>query len=807
MAAAWAGGCWWGTATDAEATMGIATIGALALIGGGIFFRGIFFRGAFPSRRIGACLALLAILGAGFACGRRAARPPAAALLADHPRGAAGPWLVRGRLLGDPQPLGEAWRVDLGLGAIRVDGVWRDWPLRVRTTVYDDRREVGWQKGDGFEVFLALRSPRPARNPLVAAGASLRASGADVRSSLKSFRQMRRRRSAGGIARITSSARAAVRAATGRRFADDAPLVDALLLGERGEIPVEMTQALARTGLVHLIAISGLHVGVIITALFALLRLSGLARPLAALACAAALPLLYGMVVPRPSVARACLMAAAVLLGISSGRRTAAINGLALATLTLTAIDPWVTRSLGFQLSTAATGAILMCARPTRLAHPTRPARRLLCTALISSCAAQLGVAPILAASSYRLPLAAVPLNLAAVPLMAGAVVTAMATLLADALGATAIGNLTGTVASIALGGLRSLAFYADRQVDALTIPARAGVWVLPASLSLLVLLASARSSTELGGKRCTTPLRRASGLAATVFCVLLLAARCPPPGPPDGTFRLLSFDIGQGDALLLETSSSTVLVDTGGSPVSNFDTGNRLLAPALRARGVTRLDAVAITHLHADHAGGLRGLLAEIPAGAVWTSSFSPESAAGVRLLAAARSTRILSLAAGHQRTMGDCAWRTLHPQPGAPVDGSEISNDGSLVLSIRCGGRTILLTGDAEAGAEARYTAASTLPSGAVLKSPHHGSATSSTPALLDALTPRHVIISVGWRNRFGLPKNSVLERYRSRQIAVYRTDRDGAVTVTAGARIRVHGERWTAGQGRHVVGGWLY
>jgi competence protein ComEC len=779
--------------------MGIATIGAVALLGGGTFFGG-----PFRSRRIAACMALLGILGAGFACGRRAARPPAAAVLADHPRGATGPWLVRGRLLGDPQPLSAAWRVDLGLGAIRVDGVWHDWPLRVRTTVYDLRREVAWHKGDGFEAFLALRSPRPARNPLVAAGAPLMASGADVRSSLKSFRQMRRRRPAGAISRITSAGRSAVRRAIARRFAEDAPLVDALLLGERGEVPAATTQALARTGLVHLIAISGLHVGVIVTALFALLRLSGLARPHAALACACALPLLYAMVVPRPSVARACLMAAAVLLGIATGRRTSAINGLAVATLALTATDPWVARSIGFQLSTAATGAILLCARRARRG---RPARRLLGTALVYSCAAQLGVAHILATSSYRLPLAAVPLNLAAVPLMATAVVTAMATLLLDTVGATAIGDLTGTAAITALGGLRSLAFYADRHVAALAMPARAGVWVLPASMSLLVLLASPTSCARLAGKRRTTRLRLASGLAAMVFSALLLAARRPPPGPPAGAFRLVSFDIGQGDALLVETHSSTVLVDTGGSPVSSFDTGTVLLAPALRARGVTRLDAVAITHLHADHAGGLRGLLAEIPAGAVWTSSFSLRSAAAVRLQAAVRATRTLSLAAGHRRTTGDCAWRTLHPPPGAPIDGSEISNDGSLVLAIRCGRRALLLTGDTEAAAEARYAAASTLPSGGVLKSPHHGSATSSTPALLDALTPRHVVISVGWRNRFGLPKDSVLERYRSRQMAVYRTDRDGAVTVAAGVRIRVRGERWAAGRGRNIVGGWLY
>lgn len=774
----------------------IAVIGVIGLVG-----TYSVSRGALHSSTITAWVAMLGVFCAAYASGRHAAQPPTAAVLADHARGAAGPWLVSGKLLGDPQPLGTAWRVDLGVVSFRVDGVWREWPLRVRTTVYDARRDVAWQKGDEFETFLALRPHRGARNPLVATGAPLMASGADVRSSLKSFRQLRHRRPAGSVSRILSGGRSAVRRAIARRFTDDGPLVAALLLGERGEVRATTTDALARTGLVHLIAISGLHVGVIVTALFTLLRLSGLARPHAALACVCSLPVLYGMVVPRPSVARACLMAAAVLLGISTGRRTAALNGLALATLALTATDPWVTRSIGFQLSTAATGAILVCGRRGS------PARRPLRAALTASCAAQLGVAHILVTTSYRLPLAAVPLNLTAVPLMAAALVTAMATLLADALGASAVGNLTATAAVTALDGLRALALYADHHLAALAVPARAGIWVLPLSLSLLVLLATATSSATHPGTHRRTRLRRAAGLAAAASCALLLATRSPQTRASDRAFRLVSFDIGQADALLVETRSSNVVVDTGGSPVSSFDTGTVLLAPALRARGVIRLDAVAITHLHADHAGGLRGLLAEIPAGAVWTSSFSPRSAAAVRLLAAARAAPVLSLADGHRRTAGDCVWRALHPPAGAPGGGSEISNNGSLVLLLRCDRRALLLTGDTEAAAESRYAVASPLPSGAVLKAPHHGSRTSSTPALLDALTPRHVVVSVGWRNRFGLPAASVLERYRSRQMAVYRTDRDGAVTVSAGARIRVRGERWASGRGRHIVGGWLY
>ncbi len=122
-----------------------------------------------------------------------------------------------------------------------------------------------------------------------------------------------------------------------------------------------------------------------------------------------------------------------------------------------------------------------------------------------------------------------------------------------------------------------------------------------------------------------------------------------------------------------------------------------------------------------------------------------------------------------------------------------------------LECPEARLLLTGDTEQEAESVWTRRVPRARRTVLKVPHHGSATSSTDSLLDAAGARHAVISVGWNNRFGLPSPAVLERYRSRQIAVYRTDRDGAVTVTWSRRILVRGERWTGGRGRYRVGGW--
>ena len=269
---------------------------------------------------------------------------------------------------------------------------------------------------------------------------------------------------------------------------------------------------------------------------------------------------------------------------------------------------------------------------------------------------------------------------------------------------------------------------------------------------------------------------------------------------------RFVAFDIGQGDALLVETGRSTTLIDTGGSPGSSYDPGVSLLAPALRARGVTQLDAIAITHMHADHVGGLVGVLSEMPAAEIWI----PDVAVAIndgRLAAARPDQQVRALASGYSRHRGACTWQVMHPpateSPTAlPAD----ANDNSLVMSLACGNRRVLLTGDSENAAEQRYAARLAPAPGTVLKSPHHGSRTSSGASLLDAATSRHVVISVGWRNRFGHPDAKVLERYRSRGMAVYRTDRDGAVTLTLGPRIRARGERWTSGRGRWRKGGWL-
>ena len=518
----------------------------------------------------------------------------------------------------------------------------------------------------------------------------------------------------------------------------------AVLLGERGDLDAALRSRYTRAGLAHVLAISGLHLGLLLSAVFFLCRILGMSPSRAAATCLAALPLFLGVTVVRAALAPAALMAAYFFTATAAGRRASPLNALALATLLLAARDPWVTLDLGFQLSTIATAAIIAVVRP---ASGARRGAELATGAVVSSWAAQLAVSPLVAITTHRIPLAGFWLNPLAVPLLGVVLASALVAGALETAGASPAAQLARRGAGAGIALLDKLATSGGRPSTAIVVPAMRDT-------------------------------RR-------------------------GELRMVALDVGQGDAVLVETPASpAVLVDTGGAPASRFDPGSAIIAPALRARGLARLGAVAITHFHADHSGGLAGVLAEMRVHHVWTGSDSPR---GLRS-ALPRESLLSALAYGHAQFAGPCSWTTLHPSgEWLRPSGTPTSNNASWVALLECSEARLLLTGDAEQEAESAWIRRVPRARRTVLKVPHHGSATSSTNSLLEATGARHAVISVGWNNRFGLPAPTVLERYRSRQIAVYRTDRDGAVTLTWSRRILVRGERWSSGCGTYRVGGW--
>lgn len=298
--------------------------------------------------------------------------------------------------------------------------------------------------------------------------------------------------------------------------------------------------------------------------------------------------------------------------------------------------------------------------------------------------------------------------------------------------------------------------------------PAPAG-WTVALALAGLAWLAAPRGVPG-----------RWAGLG--LMLPLALTAAPPPPAP---TFRATVFDVGQGMAVLIETAGHRLLYDTGPRYNEEADAGNRVVLPHLRASGMTQLDAIVLSHRDLDHAGGLRSLLAERRIDRV-ISPLPDEDPllAGVRMHQAC--------AAGLEWAWDGVRFEVLHPLPEAvPVRGH--SNGGSCVLRVGAGSHALLLAGDIEAAQEAELAARvpNRLQADAVL-APHHGSASSSSAAFLAAVRPRLAIFQAGYRNRFGHPRPAVLARYQAAGAELARTDQDGAILLFMGPDAwRV--ERW--------------
>jgi competence protein ComEC len=265
---------------------------------------------------------------------------------------------------------------------------------------------------------------------------------------------------------------------------------------------------------------------------------------------------------------------------------------------------------------------------------------------------------------------------------------------------------------------------------------------------------------------------------------------------------RITAFDVGQGDALLIQLpAGQALLVDAGGA-IGGFDLGSRIVTPAVWAQRVSRLDWLAITHPDQDHIGGALAVLADLTPREIWEGVAVPRNAsrAALREQAAARGAVWRGVRTGERLDAGGVAIDVLHPPP-PEWERQQVRNDDSMVLRLRFGDVEVLLTGDAGAEFESSATG---LAAGAapirVLKAAHHGSRSSSSDRFVRAYAPHVVVFSAGRGNLFGHPSPEVLARVRAVGAEVFRTDLDGAITLETDGRVvrvRSHGGRtWTVG-----------
>lgn len=685
--------------------------------------------------------------------------------------------LLLGTVAETPRPRREHWRFALSTqGLCRSDARW----INVQGKVLVSGRKLE-SLALGEQVLLRgrLRLPDEARNP-GAFDYRLYLKAHEIRAlfwcSQDSALWRSEKPSRLWIARALAQARAwfaekLARFSRGQSLA----VLEGLLLGQRDEIDDEVIASFTHTGLIHVLAVSGLHVGFIALMLHVLADFLQLAQRWRGLAVVLGLFFYAALTGAQPPVVRATIMATALLLARPLEREGEIYNGLGLAAFAILMWQPWQLFQLGFLLSFAAVWGIAYLYRPLLFGLARvirwrwRPARWALAVLAVSF-AAQFATLPFIVTAYGRLPVTAIWGNLIVIPASFLAVATGLMACLCAPLSEFLL-QVYGAVAEVTVTGMihftRWLARLPGAYVEAVPGP----FLVLIFYLLLLVAFVEWR--------RRVRPWVLVAALAVLNVFVWREAWHAAPK------LRLTFFDVGQGDAALLEFPDDRRLLIDAGPWHEYTDAAERVLLPYFAKQGIRRLQAAVITHPHADHLGGLPSLLASwLQIDTVYWCGIKSDSELEKKCERRLDSLRVprRALRRGETLTQFEPAQIAVLASGRKDKGIVENLNNASTVLKVVWGETALLFAGDAEWQSEWRMTRHAGILDSDLLKVAHHGSKTSSTLPFLQAVTPHWAVTSVGRRNQFRHPHPEVMSRLEALGIQNIRTDLNGAVIFEA-------------------------
>ena len=535
-------------------------------------------------------------------------------------------------------------------------------------------------------------------------------------------------------------------------------LVRALAIGDRSGVSEDRWRTLRVTGIAHLMAISGLHVGMAAGAAYwvalrawtlvpraALLVAAPQVAGLAAMFAATGYALLAGLALPTQ---RALLMLGVVFAARLAKRYILPSHSLALALIAVLVVDPHSVRAPGFWLSFCAVAAIVMAlaTRPPASLHALTGRLRTMATAQIG---VTVGLAPVTLSVFAEQSLVSPLVNALVIPLVGVVVVpVVLLGLLAGVVHAGA-GAAMLSAAALVLDTLWPAIEWIAAHALMLRAPGAIGTWQLAAAVVGVLIVLAPRGLT----------LR----WLGFVWMLPMIAMRPPPIGP--GTYRMTVLDVGHGLAVVVETARRVFVYDTGPRVGARLDAAALAVLPYLARHGHDTVDRVVLSHGDADHVGGYRRLAASVTVGSMIANgpvgSHDPD----------------FECTAGHGWDWDGVSFEVLYP----PGESPGFDNAHSCVVRIEGSGGSVLLTGDIERGGERALVARSGRRLATdVLVAPHHGSTTSSTWQFLESVSPSIGLFSASEHGRFRLPHSAVVSRYREAGIATYSTSRCGAITI---------------------------